>query len=129
MAEATTTTNVAPTVATPAIPNTKLSTHRFNIDQQCPIQAVTVYNDRAEVTRLLRHHFDVEGTYDLIFEGFSPFVDQTSLHVSGGTGKACTILEVSYQTCYENAKPETDLSSLEKLQSEFNQIEDNVGVH
>ncbi|CAF4255353.1 unnamed protein product, partial [Adineta steineri] len=89
----------------------------------------TVYNDRAEVTRLLRHHFGVEGTYDLIFEGFSPFVDQTSLHVSGGTGKACTILEVSYQTCYENAKPETDLSSLEKLQSEFNQIEDNVGVH
>ncbi|CAF4133437.1 unnamed protein product, partial [Adineta steineri] len=80
MAEATTTTNVAPTVATPAIPNTKLSTHRFNIDQQCPIQAVTVYNDRAEVTRLLRHHFGVEGTYDLIFEGFSPFVDQTSLH-------------------------------------------------
>ncbi|CAF4449956.1 unnamed protein product, partial [Adineta steineri] len=70
-----------------------------------------------------------EGTSDLIFEGFSPFVDQTSLHVSGGTGKACTILEVSYQTCYENAKPETDLSSLEKLQSEFNQIEDNVGVH
>ncbi|CAF0995433.1 unnamed protein product [Adineta steineri] len=129
MAEATTTTNVAPTIAAPAIPNTKLSTHRFNIDQQCAIQAVTVYNDRAEVTRLLRHHFDVEGTYDLIFEGFSPFVDQTSLHVSGGTGKACTILEVSYQTCYENTKPETDLSSLEKLQSEFNQIEGSIGVH
>ena len=88
--------------------NPKASVVQINIEQQCPIQYVTVYNDRAEVTRLLRHHFNAEGTYDLVFEGFSTNVDLTSLHVSGGTGKACTILEVSYQTRFENTTPETE---------------------
>jgi len=126
----TATTNAEPaTEATIATSNTKTSTLRFAIDKQCPIQYVTVYNDRAEVTRLLQHHFDVEGTYDLVFEGFSPFVDQTSLHVSGGTGKACTILEVSYQTCYENITPETDATPLDQLQNEFNKIEADISVH
>src|ERR1700722_9952770 len=98
-----TTSTTSSAVTTSPTTNTKPSTLRFTIDQQCPIQYVTVYNDRAEVTRLLKHHFDLEGIYDLVFEGFSPFVDETSLHVSGGTGKACTILEVSYQTHYEDA--------------------------
>ncbi|CAF5215355.1 unnamed protein product, partial [Rotaria magnacalcarata] len=53
----------------------------FKTEQQCPIQNVTVYHDRAEVTRLLEYHFDVEGTYALILEGFAPFADSTSLHV------------------------------------------------
>ncbi|CAF4533313.1 unnamed protein product, partial [Rotaria sp. Silwood2] len=57
------------TLTTSNINNTKTSTLRFNVDQQCPIQHVIVYNDRAEVTRHLRHHFNVEGTYDLVFEG------------------------------------------------------------
>ncbi|CAF3503554.1 unnamed protein product [Rotaria socialis] len=38
---------------------------------------------------------NVEGTYDLILEGFSPFVDSTSLHVRAGTEcKASAILEL-----------------------------------
>lgn len=101
---------------------------RFSIDQKCPIQYVTVYNDRAEVTRLLRHHFEAEGTYDLILEGFSPFVDETSLHVSGGTGKACTILEVSYQKTYDNPTEQTDITLLEQLKNELNKIEDEINV-
>jgi uncharacterized protein (TIGR02231 family) len=125
----TTTTSITPSaVTTSATTNAKTSTLRFIVDQQCPIQDVTVYNDRAEVTRLLRHHFDVEGTYDLIFEGFSPFVDETSLHVSGGTGKACTILEVSYQTRYEDATAETDLTPLDQLQNELNKVEADINV-
>jgi uncharacterized protein (TIGR02231 family) len=109
--------------------STKTSILRFNIDQRCPIQNVTVYNDRAEVTRLLRHHFDGEGTYDLVFEGFSSFVDETSLHVSGGTGKACTILEVSYQTCYEDKTAKADLTPLDQLQNELNKIVAEINVH
>ncbi|CAF4381286.1 unnamed protein product [Rotaria sp. Silwood2] len=117
------------TLTTSNINNTKTSTLRFNVDQQCPIQHVIVYNDRAEVTRHLRHHFNVEGTYDLVFEGFSPFVDQTSLHVSGGTGKTCTILEVSYQTCYENIVSQADLIQLDQLYNELEKIEANFAVH
>jgi uncharacterized protein (TIGR02231 family) len=120
---------VPSTIAITTTTNTKTSTLRFSIDQQCPIQYVTVYNDRAEVTRLLRHHFDVEGTYDLVFEGFSPFVDETSLHVSGGTGKACTILEVSYQTHYEDTTAQADLTPLDQLKNELNKVEGDINVH
>jgi uncharacterized protein (TIGR02231 family) len=128
MTEQMTTTTTA-AVETSATTNTKATTVRFNIDQQCPIQYVTVYNDRAEVTRLLRHHFDLAGTYDLVFEGFSTFVDQTSLHVSGGTGKACTIVEVSYQTRYENTTAEADLTPLDQLQNDLEKIEAEISVH
>ncbi len=109
--------------------STKTSVLRFNIDQRCPIQNVTVYNDRAEVTRLLRHHFDSDGTYDLVFEGFSSFVDETSLHVSGGTGKACTILEVSYQTRYDDTTTQADLTPLDQLQNELSKIVVEINVH
>jgi uncharacterized protein (TIGR02231 family) len=116
-------------MTTEVITNAKPSIVQFNIDQQCPIQYVTVYNDRAETTRLVRHHFDVEGTYDLIFEGFSPSVDLTSLHVSGGTGKACTILEVSYQTRYENTTSEEDLTPLDQLQNELDNVQADIDKH
>lgn len=112
---------------TEAIP--KPTVVRCNIEQQCPIQYVTVYNDRAEVTRLLQHHFDVEGTYDVIFEGFSRFVDLSSLHVSGGTGKACTILEVSYQTRHENSAEQTDCTKVEQLQNELNILQEEIDKH
>ncbi|CAF3804223.1 unnamed protein product [Rotaria sp. Silwood1] len=102
---------------------------RLNVDQQCPIQYVTVYNDRAEVTRILRHHFDAEGTYDLVLDGFSTFVDETSLHVSGGTGKSCTILEVSYQTRHEDVTPPSDLTSLEHLQSQLENVQTDIEKH
>ncbi|CAF3662575.1 unnamed protein product [Rotaria socialis] len=107
----------------------KLPVVRFNIDLQCPIQYVTVYNDRAEVTRIIRHHFDVEGTYELVLDGFSTFVDETSLHVSGGTGKSCTILEVSYQTRHEDIAPPSDLSSLDQLQNQLENILTEIETH
>ncbi|CAF3032987.1 unnamed protein product [Rotaria sp. Silwood2] len=102
---------------------------RFNVDQQCPIQYVTVYNDRAEVTRLLRHHFDVEGTYDLVLDDFSTFVDETSLHVCGGTGKSCTILEVSYQTRHEDVTPLSDVTPLDHLQRQLESVQTNIEIH
>ena len=126
---ATTESTIFNTVTTSSTTNTKPSTLRFKIDQQCPIQYVTVYNDRAEITRLVQHHFNDDGIYDLVFEGFSPFVDQKSLHVSGGTSNACTILEVSYQTYYANVEPQEDLTPLDQLKNEFNKIEADIDVH
>ncbi|CAF3684097.1 unnamed protein product [Rotaria sp. Silwood1] len=119
------------TTATSVVPitSTKTPVVRFNIDQQCPIQCVTVYNDRAEVTRILRHHFDTEGTHELVLNGFSIFVDETSLHVSGGTGKSCTILEVSHQTRHEDIAPPSDLTSLDHLQSQLENVQIEIEAH
>lgn len=122
-------TNTTSTENTIVKTNSKPKIVQFNIEKQCPIQYVTVYNDRAEVTRLVNHHFNVEGTYELVFEEFSPSVDLTSLHVSGGTGKACTILEVSYQTHYENTIPEVELTSLDQLQNEFDIVQADIDKH
>ena len=110
---------------------TKSTSVRFNIDRQCPIQNVTVYNDRAEVTRLLKHQFDAPGTYDLVFDGFSPSVDHTSLHVSGGSGKACTILEVSYQRADDEATTTTitDTRPMDELRNELNRITAQIALH
>ena len=124
-----TTVKNAPSSVEESTASSKTSTIRLNVDQQCPIQYVTVYNDRAEVTRLVRHHFDGEGTYDLVFQGFSPSVDLTSLHVSGGTGKACTILEVSYQTRYEDPTESAALTSLDQLQLELEQVQRDTEQH
>ncbi|CAF1222356.1 unnamed protein product [Adineta ricciae] len=109
--------------------DSKPTTIEFNVDRRCPIQYITVYNDRAEVTRSVQYHFNVQGTYDLVFEGFSPSVDLTSLHVSGGTGKACTILEVSYQTRHEEVKLDTELKPLDQLRNELDQIQKNLDKH
>ena len=129
--ESQTITTIDPTASTTndSNNNPKTSSIRFIIDQQCPIQYVTGYNDRAEVTLVIRHHFDTEGTYDLLLEGFSPSVDLTSLHVSGGTAKACTILEVSYQKVYENTTPKQDLTPLDQLQNELENIEVEIEKH
>ncbi|CAF1079090.1 unnamed protein product [Rotaria sp. Silwood1] len=120
---ATTNTLVATTIGV------KPSIVRFNVDQQCPIQYVTVYNDRAEVTRSLQHHFDAEGTYDLVLDGFSTFVDETSLHVSGGTSKSCTILEVSYQTRYEDVALPSDSTPLDNVQSQLENVQTGIKMH
>ena len=119
-------------VDTPVSINTRTSSTvvHINVKQDCPVQYVTVYNDRAEMTRLLRHHFDNAGTYDLVLEGFSPCVDQTSFHVGDGTGKACTILEVSYQTRYENpSTSSTDTAAVDQLQQELDLLQNEIDEH
>ncbi|CAF1600536.1 unnamed protein product, partial [Rotaria sordida] len=103
---------------------------QINVKQECPVQYVTVYNDRAELTRLVRYHFDNEGTYDLVLQGLSSCVDLTSFHVSGGTGKACTILEVSYQTRYEDSSASlSDTTPLDQLQTQLDVVQADVDEH
>ncbi|CAF4222226.1 unnamed protein product, partial [Rotaria sordida] len=89
-----------------------------------------MYNDRAELTRLLRYHFDNEGTYDLVLQGLSPCADLTSFHVSGGTGKTCPILEVYYQTRYEDPSVSlSDTTPLDQLQTQLDVVQGDIYEH
>ncbi|CAF0923926.1 unnamed protein product [Rotaria sordida] len=120
---------MAETILTTNIPPSVTIVHT-NVKQECPVQYVTVYNDRAEVTRLLRYHFDNEGTYDLVLQGLSPSADLTSFHVSGGKGKACTILEVSYQTRYEDSSVSlSDTTLLDQLQTQLDVVQADIDEH
>eukprot|EP01113_Clastostelium_recurvatum_P045001 TRINITY_DN7664_c0_g2_i1.p1 TRINITY_DN7664_c0_g2~~TRINITY_DN7664_c0_g2_i1.p1 ORF type:complete len:623 (+),score=113.14 TRINITY_DN7664_c0_g2_i1:42-1871(+) len=70
--------------------------HRITIPyDECAVKRVTVYSDRAEVTRLVRANIDAPGHYDIIVENLSSTTDENSIRVGGGVGRA-TILEVSY---------------------------------
>eukprot|EP00029_Vermamoeba_vermiformis_P008284 TRINITY_DN3828_c0_g1_i1.p1 TRINITY_DN3828_c0_g1~~TRINITY_DN3828_c0_g1_i1.p1 ORF type:complete len:487 (+),score=161.09 TRINITY_DN3828_c0_g1_i1:691-2151(+) len=60
---------------------------------------VTVYSDRAEITRTLKVAVEKEGVQQIVLSGLSENVDQNSVRVSGGAGKA-TILEVAYEQKY-----------------------------
>ena len=124
---ATTTTNTVPQNDT--VNETKHTAIQFSVERQCPVQYVTVYNDRAEVTRLIHHKFDNAGVYDLVIQGFSPSVDLTSLHVSGATSKACTILEVSYQIRNEPLNVPVELTSLDQLRIDLDQVQIEIEKH
>ena len=55
------TTTTTSSALTESVNTSKPSVVQFTIDEQCPIQYVTVYNDRAEVTRLLKTSFRCRG--------------------------------------------------------------------
>ncbi|CAF1171916.1 unnamed protein product [Didymodactylos carnosus] len=97
------------------IPSTTITTTTIccDIDKECPIKYVTVYNDRAEITRSYNKQFDLEGTYELILSGFSIHVDQNSFHVKGGTGKA-TILEKVHDLDNDIAQHRQELERINK---------------
>jgi len=88
--------------------------HKVSVQlKDCPVQHVTVYNDRAEVTRalstsinaglfgvfwetfLLIDKYSTPGTNELTIVGLPSHVDSNSVRVSGGKG-AAVILEVLY---------------------------------
>jgi len=88
----------------------------LNALKDCPVLFVTVYNDRAEVTRGVKVHFQA-GVNEVTISGLSDQVDLESVRVAGGRGRA-TILEVSNNETYAKPKPE------DKLQKEKDRLEE-----
>jgi len=73
----------------------------------CPIQMVTVYESRAEVTRQLTFSTDTIGIQEIVVDGFVPQVMEDSFRISGGIGDT-TILEVSHETVQKEEKDASD---------------------
>eukprot|EP01112_Ceratiomyxa_fruticulosa_P015454 TRINITY_DN4543_c0_g1_i1.p1 TRINITY_DN4543_c0_g1~~TRINITY_DN4543_c0_g1_i1.p1 ORF type:complete len:532 (+),score=129.91 TRINITY_DN4543_c0_g1_i1:291-1886(+) len=105
------------------------ATNSIKIDErECAIKKVTVYNDRAEVTRDIPATLPSEGEFDIVVEGLSQNIDKESIHVGGGKGKA-TIIEVSYDDSikYEgvNLNPSKEAekkSQIEELNALLDQL-------
>lgn len=90
---------------------------------QCPIEVVTVFNDRAEVTRLVAA--EVVDTTEIIVKGLPKSVKSDSIHVSGGKGEA-VILEVSYSLVYDEKKKDEER---EKLLLELEELKEKQQEH
>lgn len=61
---------------------------------ECPVDTVTVFSDRAEVTRRVRLDFEAAGDFEVIVEGLPSCIDGDSVRVNG-TGHVM-LREVSY---------------------------------
>lgn len=69
------------------------------------VAAVTVFNDRAEVTRLVKLDKRPPGTYDICVEGLTSQIDPDSVRVKAGMG-SMTIMEVAFEVHHKLAEPD-----------------------
>jgi uncharacterized protein (TIGR02231 family) len=77
------------------------------------ITAVTVYTDRAVVTRSTAANFTAAGTHELVFEKLPASLNEQSLQVSGRGTAAATILDVSAKQTYLDFTPNERVKTLE----------------
>jgi len=98
--------------------------HKMNVSaKSCPITSVTIYNDRAEVTRqvavVVKH-----GLNEITVDGLSSKADRNSVRVSGGKGEA-VILEVQFNSRWER-KNKDEQTELGRLQREKEDVDEKI---
>ncbi|KAH3746278.1 mucoidy inhibitor MuiA family protein [Pelomyxa schiedti] len=130
----TSTSSSSPTSVSATDAPTKLESRKLSIPvHKCAIESVTVYNDRAEVVRLIDATLE-KGQYVVSLTGVSTALQANSVHVSGGTG-AATILEVSSMVTYDETA-DTALTSeitekkeaLEKLRQGLKELNKKLEI-
>lgn len=91
----------------------------INLDtNQCPIDSVTVFSDRAEIVRSVSVEITKSGLHEIIVKGLPKSVKEDSFHVNAGSGKA-TILEVSYSLVFDDKKKN---EQVEKLKTDIDEL-------
>jgi len=103
-----------------------MSTVELNANVQCPISFVTVFNDRAEITRDLTVPLE-SGKTEIVISGISRLMDQNTIRVVGAQGDA-TILEVSGNVSYlkKQTEKEKQQQELQKLQLDLARIKKQI---
>jgi uncharacterized protein (TIGR02231 family) len=95
------------------------------------ISAVTVYPDRAVVTRTATLDL-VPGTQEIVFANLPAALVDQSLQVSGRGSATATILDVSARQSYVNFTPNERVKALEDelrgLQKQFRALDDRAGT-
>lgn len=96
-----------------AEPSYEKHTHTLLL-KDCPVTAVKIYNDRAEVKRQIKVKL-VEGEQKILLKQFPATTIPDTSRVSGESESDVTILEVSYKTGSEDVKnDQTERQKLEK---------------
>lgn len=92
-------------------------------DLEAPIQEVTVYADRALVTRVGSLPLSA-GTHELHILNLPPF-ERDSLRASGQGPQGARILDVDLQTTYHHRAPEAEV---QVLQDAYDQLQERLAV-
>eukprot|EP01112_Ceratiomyxa_fruticulosa_P008397 TRINITY_DN2177_c0_g2_i1.p1 TRINITY_DN2177_c0_g2~~TRINITY_DN2177_c0_g2_i1.p1 ORF type:complete len:619 (+),score=127.44 TRINITY_DN2177_c0_g2_i1:46-1902(+) len=80
--------------------------------KSCPIDIVTVFSDRADVSRIVTAEVPA-GPHEIVISGLPTLIDQNSLRVDGIRGDA-TILEVSYSQKDIKLDPSSELAVIKE---------------
>jgi len=94
--------------------------HSF-ITHDCPTQKVTVYSDRAEVTRSVIIEAKTIGLHNIVITGFPSKVIRNTFRVSSGTGHV-KILEVSELNTSAEETPDAQKSSAQENSDKIKQL-------
>eukprot|EP00026_Physarum_polycephalum_P006770 Phypoly_transcript_06822.p1 GENE.Phypoly_transcript_06822~~Phypoly_transcript_06822.p1 ORF type:complete len:550 (+),score=104.27 Phypoly_transcript_06822:70-1719(+) len=97
---------------------------KLNGPKECPTHHVTVYPDRAEVSRHVKINPTEKGDLSVKIEGLSTSIDKNSVSVAFGLGDA-TLLEVG---CHESHSMPINDGGKAKLQGELEEITDSIFV-
>ena len=95
------------------------------IEVQAPISAVTVYTDRAQITRKGRVTFDKEGAQELAIGGLPAGLDADSLRASGRGQVAVTIIGVESKTRFLS---ETAHEGTRTIQDQLRDLQDDDSI-
>lgn len=105
--------------------------HAADLSVSSKISAVTVYLDRAVVTRTASVVL-AEGTTDLVFANLPQALNEQSLQVSGSGTAPATILDVSAKQTFVDHTPDPRVKEIEdqmkSLQKEMRGINDKAGL-
>lgn len=91
--------------------------------KDCPIAHVSVFNDRAEVTRRVTFTPTAVGEIDVVCSGLTTCADPDTLRMTGIRGR-CTIVEVSSDLQRRRCEP--DLGKIEALRVEVSQLDGQI---
>eukprot|EP00041_Stephanoeca_diplocostata_P022759 m.545385 g.545385 ORF g.545385 m.545385 type:complete len:733 (-) comp22146_c0_seq5:387-2585(-) len=96
--------------------------------ETCPVQHVTVYSDRAEVSRTIVYKPTTRGSsglHTIVVTGLTEAAYTDSIRVNGGkssggeTSLACTIQEVSFDVVRRTASTEDTATQVSELQQQL----------
>ena len=96
---------------------------RFKISE-CPVTRVTVFGDRAEVTRTVFVHPEIIGNHELWVQAVTSKIDEESVRVRG-IGP-CLIQEVSVDT--HSVSESTDDLTLDERESRIERLEGEIKI-
>lgn len=87
-----------------------------------PIAHVTVYSDRAELSRAIKLEAEA-GTQDIVLDGLPDSVQENSIRVAGGRGNA-TILEVSYKNVFRSSPTAVNNANAAELHASLKELQE-----
>jgi len=98
--------------------------------EQCPTFAVTIFSDRAEVTRNIKGKVDKMGIHEIHVHGLSNMIETDTFRISGGIGSIVLMEVVTEQSVVDISEEEKSENEKKRdiLLKEIEEIEGKIKI-